>query len=61
MTAGCDGMTDDPANSNSDAAIQYLTWALELIEKGGDAEAACHARAAMMRLQAARRPQAPRL
>jgi hypothetical protein len=52
-------MTDDPGNSNGDAAIQYLVWAIELIEKDGDAEAACHARAALKRLKAIQRPRPP--
>jgi hypothetical protein len=54
-----EAMTDDPGNSNGDAAIQYLVWAIELIEKDGDAEAACHARAALKRLKAIQRPRPP--
>jgi hypothetical protein len=52
-------MTDDPVSPNSDAAIQYLTWAIEQIEKEGDEEAARHARAALKRLQAIQRPGLP--
>jgi hypothetical protein len=52
-------MTDEPDHFNSDTAIQYLTWAIEQIEKGGDAEAARHARAAVKRLKAVQRPRPP--
>ena len=52
-----EAMTDDPGNG--DAAIQYLTWAIELIEKEGDEEAASHARAALKRLKVIQRPRSP--
>ena len=52
-------MTDDPGNSNGDAALQYLTWAIEFIEKEGDAQAIRHARAALARLKAIQRPRLP--
>ena len=34
-------------NSHTEAAIQYLTWALEEIEKAGHRKAAQHARIAL--------------
>lgn len=37
------------------AALQYLTWALEEIEKTGDREAARHVRIAFEALRASRR------
>ncbi len=43
----------DPGNSHSQAAIQYLDWAVEEIEKAGNREAARHARAAINVLQEA--------
>jgi hypothetical protein len=44
-------MKDDQDHFIGDAAIQYLTWAIELIEKRRDAEAERHVRAALKRLQ----------
>jgi hypothetical protein len=35
-----------PPNPDAEAAMQYLIWALEEIEKKGNAEAAAHARRA---------------
>lgn len=45
---------------SADAAIQYLTWAIEEIEQTGDQETCRHARAALERLQCiySRRPPA---
>ena len=43
----------EPDNSHAQAAIQYLTWAIEEIEKAGNAKAADHARTALKSLQAA--------
>jgi hypothetical protein len=40
----------DP-NAKHDAAIQYLVWAIDEIEKSGDQRAARHARAALKSLQ----------
>ena len=40
-------------NPDAEAAIQYLTWALEEIEKFGHAEAARHARLAARELHSA--------
>ena len=37
-------------NANVETAVQYLTWALEEIEKSGNREAARHARIAMKAL-----------
>jgi len=34
-------------NSHADAALQYLIWALEEIEKSGNTKAAQHARRAI--------------
>jgi hypothetical protein len=38
-------------NPDAEAAIQYLTWALEMIEKVGSGKAASHTRAAIAALQ----------
>lgn len=38
-------------NSHAETAIQYLTWALEAIEKAGSREAAEHTRNAITALQ----------
>ena len=38
-------------SAHHDAAIQYLAWAVEEIEKSGNEEAARHARAALKVLQ----------
>jgi hypothetical protein len=40
-----------PEIKNLDAAVQYLTWALEEIDTIGDEEAAFHARAAVESLR----------
>ena len=50
-----EAMTKNPGQTNACAAIQYLIWAIELIEKEGDAEAAGHVRAALNRLMAVKR------
>jgi len=38
-------------SAHHDAAIQYLAWAVEEIEKSGNEEAARHARAALKALE----------
>ena len=38
-------------NPDAGAAMQYLAWALEEIEKAGSQKAACHTRAAMAALR----------
>ena len=40
-------------NSNAESAIQYLVWALEVIEKTGNGRAAKHARNALEALREA--------
>ena len=47
-------MTDK--DTNNKAAMQYLIWALEELEKGGNATAAEHARKAIVALHGASRP-----
>ena len=42
-------------NPDTEAAVQYLTWALEEIEKFGHPKAALHARIALGELGSARR------
>ena len=37
----------DPSNSHAQAAVHYLIWALEEIEKAGEETAAQHARMAV--------------
>lgn len=41
----------DPSNPYADAAVHYLIWALEEIEKAGEETAAKHARIALDRLR----------
>ena len=41
----------DRDSAHHDAAIQYLAWAVEEIEKSGNEEAARHARAALKALE----------
>ena len=48
----------DPSNPHADAAIHYLIWALEEIEKAGEQTAAKHVRTAFNRLRNAF-PQRP--
>ena len=43
-------------NSNAQAAVQYLTWALEEIEKAGNKKAAQHARSALDAMREANPP-----
>lgn len=44
-------------NASTEAAVQYLTWALEQIEEAGNQEAARHARLALEALrEGTRRP-----
>ena len=38
-------------NADADAAMQYLMWALEYIEKTGDLKAAHHARLALQSMR----------
>jgi len=38
-------------NANVETAMQYLTWALEYIEKANNQKAACHARMALEALR----------
>ena len=54
------GRTDDNSiravmtvrrNANVETAMQYLTWALEYIEKANNQKAACHARMALEALR----------
>jgi hypothetical protein len=40
-----------PSDSPTQAAVQFLIWALEEIEKGGNAEAEEHVRAAIEAMQ----------
>jgi hypothetical protein len=40
-----------PPNSHAQTALQYLTWALEEIEKAGNEKAAHHARNALEALR----------
>ena len=42
-------------NRDIEAAVQYLTWALEEIEKDGHARAALHARSALEELRSVQR------
>jgi hypothetical protein len=44
----------EPDNEHHQAAIQYLGWAIEELEKAGNHEAADHARAALKCLHKAR-------
>ncbi len=47
-------MTNSRDADAHSAAVQYLTWALEEIEKTGDQTAARHARMALKELQASK-------
>jgi hypothetical protein len=38
-------------NADAQAAVQYLIWALEEIEKQGNQKAACHTRLALAALR----------
>lgn len=40
-----------PRNPHHEAAVQYLTWALESIEKVGSRDAAAHTRSAILALR----------
>jgi len=40
-----------PSNPDAEAAVQYLSWALEEIEKAGSQKAARHTRAAMAEMR----------
>ena len=51
-----DSAMTNPFNPNAQAAVQYLTWALEEIEKVDNQKAAEHARSALAALREISRP-----